>query len=836
MKALFLLFSLFPLLFFGQTEEEALFLRRIADFWEEGEYQIAKNQMQEFMTQYPQSSFSDALSAALGDLFLRENQYSNALSYYTQVQSKELSEKIFFHKMQCLYQMQWYATLREECEAKLEKQEDLKTNYFLALSLYQQAISLPKDHADLKNLVEKAIPIFEKLYESEFFPDIAQPYANLLSLIEAFPKATEVYLELMKQEPEKKEDLLFEIALMQSEYDASLAIETFKEVVKLQEKRAKEASYNLMVLSFEAGMHEELTEDFLSQIPDEQVPVGHLLLARSLIEKGQPAQAIESLKTLLKQSLPIEIEKASLISLLEASYQAENLDALNSTITRLEELNSEKSELFKAYFSRAQLLKQQEKFKEAQQELSSLLEKPLEAGARAQTLFELSHLQFQEKNWQNCYENCQKFLKDAQEHELAPFIWSYLIQSSHKIALQNPAHQIQFISDLHLFLSLPMEEEEKDQWQLMLAKIYYEMKDFPALEKCLKNQKNPNATLLLALCEKEAYRDLEGFCKKTLDALQEEIDSNQKITLLNKGEIYLLLYNAYLDLSKLNEAADALYSSFTYHIDLKEENLLWLANHYFAKLEEEKDFHLATKCAFLYEKCKTALQEKGLLNQVHTRLAKTYMFLGKIEEAIELLSSLENPQSEAKLCLAEIHLKKGDEKAASSLFSEVIAESPANSIFGLSAKLEKIKLSMHEKQTNKEVAASELKNLVLQKRCDAEPVHLEAALEYIELMAQSEPQKKKILLEKTKQDFAKEDDLLSKEYHAFRKSSSRKDQIYQSYMKFIDAEILAADAKMDPEKEKDLQAKSKTLLLQIMQESNVSCLKKRIEKSLADAK
>ena len=41
-----------------QSEEEALFLRRIADFWQEGEYQLAKIQMKELSPNFPKAAIS----------------------------------------------------------------------------------------------------------------------------------------------------------------------------------------------------------------------------------------------------------------------------------------------------------------------------------------------------------------------------------------------------------------------------------------------------------------------------------------------------------------------------------------------------------------------------------------------------------------------------------------------------------------------------------------------------------------------------------------------------------------------------------------------------------
>src|SRR5579872_2076941 len=113
MRLWWLFFLIGPFLAYAESDEEALFLRRIADFWEEGEYQIAKSQMEEFIVEFPESSFSDALCAALGDLYLREKNFSTALNYYARIQTPEISTQVFLNRMHCLYEMQWYATLAD---------------------------------------------------------------------------------------------------------------------------------------------------------------------------------------------------------------------------------------------------------------------------------------------------------------------------------------------------------------------------------------------------------------------------------------------------------------------------------------------------------------------------------------------------------------------------------------------------------------------------------------------------------------------------------------------------------------------------------------------------
>ena len=126
------------------TEEEGLFLRRIADFWQEGEWTIAKNQMEEFLASYPESSFADPIRICLGDLFFRAKNYTEALQSYSSLSSPEFTEKTILNRLQCLYCLEWYATLTDECETYLTKLIDSETHqkitYFLALSLYQQCL------------------------------------------------------------------------------------------------------------------------------------------------------------------------------------------------------------------------------------------------------------------------------------------------------------------------------------------------------------------------------------------------------------------------------------------------------------------------------------------------------------------------------------------------------------------------------------------------------------------------------------------------------------------------------------------------------------------------
>lgn len=845
MRFLWIMLLTLPLVAQTENDEEALFLRRIADFWQEGEYQIAKTQIEEFIVEYPESPFSDALCAALGDLFLREKNFTNALNYYTQVQSPEFIQKVFLSRMQCLYEMQWYATLADECEAYLEITPNPQVTYFLAIALYHQCINATKETDQHLILAERAKPYFETLYKSEFASEIAQGYAHLCCILKDYSSATDIYYDLAEKNPDMKEEMLFQVALIQSEYDKTLALETFDKIVKLEGKRAKEAAYNRMVVAFELGRYEDLASmDLSSQIPVDRMGTARLFLGRSLLQMKRYEEAVQELKAYIQEAPVSETLFAALLSLLDASYHAADLPSLNEATAKLATHYPQNPELPKAYFSRAQLLKREEKFSEAEKELEKLLVAFPAFAQKAQVLFELTHLDYKSKSWESCYQRGLKFLTTFTEHELAPFVWRYFVSASSEIAMQKPEHRHQLLSDLDTFLNLPLTEIEKNEWHLLLAKTHYELHQYEKAMQSLDNQKTANAKLLLSLCYRDGYRDIEHFCKFA------EIALSEGANLVDPGQIHSSLYNAYLELGNMDRAALHLYEAFMGKAELKIENLLWLADYYYEHLlEDEGNFVIAARTASLFDRCKNYMVENGgdskapldtckaalHLDSISCKLAKVYSILGKIDDAIAILEPIGNPSQEAQLLLAENYAKKGIVDQASEIFDAILLSyGTGRSPTAAAASLYGARLKLAQGNANIFEIAKQLKNLVIQKNFEGEPLYLEAALEYVALSAKSDPAKRKALLQKAKMDFEQTEDLLSKDYHAAREKSPRKNITYQGYMKLIDAEILLSEAQIDRQNQKELKAKSKNLLLQIMEKPIASCLKMRVQKLLAD--
>ncbi|MBU6446369.1 MAG: hypothetical protein KGQ49_03095, partial [Verrucomicrobia bacterium] len=514
---------------------------------------------------------------------------------------------------------------------------------------------------------------------------------------------------------------------------------------------------------------------------------------------------------------------AALLSLLDASYQTGDLQSLDEAIAKLALHYPQTPELPKAYFSRAQVLKRNERFDEAKEALEQLIVQYPSFPQKGQVLFELTHLDFKAKNWEGCYQRGLVFLNAFAGHELCPFVWRYFVSSSSEIAMQKPEHKRQLLVDLEAFLQLPLAAAERSEWQLLQAKTYFELRQYEEAMKCLRSQESPNALLLLSLCYRDGYRDLGQFCKLAEEALA------RGANLVSLGPIHASLYNAYLELSNMEKAAQHLYEAFMAKADLKAENLLWLADTYYNQLlEEEGNFVIAARAAALYSKVKAT-------EQATCRLAKVYSILGRIDDAIALLEPLSNPSQEAQLILAENYAKKGIVDQAVQIFDAIVSAcGTGRSPVAAAAALHGVRLKRAQEKPNWAEIATQLKSLVLQKNFEGEPLYLEAALEYVEVVAKGDPVKTIALLQKTKADFEQRGDLLAKDYHAAREQFPRKNITYQGYMKLIDAQLALNEAKVDRVHQKDLQAKSKTLLLQIMETPIASCLKERVQKLLSD--
>lgn len=823
-----------PLLCFSNPEswkaenvEEALFLRRIADFWEEGEYEIAKNQMEEFLHAFPESSFKNPLSAALGDLFLREKNYSTALNYYAQISSTELSDAVFLNRMQCFYHLQWHATLADECEKRLQQEgldpdQKLQTTYFLAIALYQQCLNAQEPEMRTR-LAQRAQPYFSTLFESELSREAAESFAHLCCILKDYSKASDIYLDLADQE--EGDEMVFQAALIQAEYDKELACETFYDLSQKEGKKAQEAAYNWLVLEFELGRFSELLEkkeQILKTVPEDRQALAHFFLGKSFFALKQYPEALSELQIYLTDSLPSDASRTALLLLLEIATELNDLVTFNTAFGKFEQSYPTDPQLPKGFFLRAQLLKHLGQKEEAIAEIENLLTRYPDFSLKAEALLELISLDYDMKSWADCTKRARSFLSQYPDHELSSFVVRYLASATAELAVYDTSERNSLISILEQLLSKKELFPDHLDWEFLLAKTYFDQKNYrkakEILEPLLKEEElfaqKTNALLLLGLCHRDTH-DLPSFCSLAEQALENKAD------LIDPGSLHASLFNAYLDQNDLSRAADHLFAAFENQAKIQKENLLWLVE-IFAELPEkaEKTAHLIE---FLLNQ--PDIDQKSLA----CKLATAYGYLGKVDDQITLLESLPNPPQEATLLLGEAYALQGKKDEALSLFNAIVAESgTTRSKTSARASLQSVRLSLEQNLPMPQIEKLlvQLKDLVLQKNFQNEPLHLEAAIESVELQSSLSPEKRLALWTKTKHWFEKDDDLLSKDYQKAREYFPQIDLIYRNYLEYMEAEILLAS------NEKELQAKAKNLLLQIIDQNAHPELSARAKKRI----
>lgn len=777
----YLFFCVCPLLLFGNVDqEEALSLNRISDFWEEGEYEITRHQIQEFLTLYPNSPSCDMLRSAIADLYLKDKNYSESLICYEKITDPQVSERIFPHKLQCLYALKMYDKVTDLCENFLIDHEDLQITYYLAISLYQQCLTA----SEKEPWIERASPYFEKLFFSPLKGQVAAPFAHLLCLQKNFPKAADIYLE------NGSEESLFQAALIQAEYDKELSLSTFEKI----KNSNPDYAYNCLVLSFDLQKYSEIIDhkiDIIQTVPLAKIPMAHLFIGRSYFALEQYSEAIVEIEEYVsKQSSASENLHSALLTLLDCSIHLKDLASIENHLTRLSSYYPQDEALFKGKFSQAILLRDSHHFERAKQILESLPQTP-------ETLLELSFVCSQRGDWAQARNYALLVLSSQNDHPIAK---NYFLQSTVALANASVEGKKQLVEDFKT-LSDP-------NLSYLLAKTCFNLQEYeeaiPRLLESLETNadKSEDIYLMLALSYRDGFQDLQNFCMY-----------GEKAPSL---EMHSALFNAYLDLRETEKAVHHLYTVFKGNGEISSLNLFWLAEQLF------KQSRLQDACL--------------VIESIPEKTAEARLLLGKIyhqeqrdEEALTLLEGISD-SDESTFLLGQIYLKLERIEEAKNSFAKVT--SGLRTYLGASACLQNIRL-----QEPSEHVFNQYKNLILQKNISNEPLYLEASLDYINLQTElhgKDPYKRIALLKKMKKDFENEEDLLSKDYHLARLQNEKQDAIYQSYMNFVDAEILKTQSliEQNEEEQKGLQAKANDLLTRIIEEKSHPAIVSRANQCL----
>lgn len=853
------------------SSQEAFFLKRISEYWKERDYDVAKAQILTFLKKYPESSASDSLHNMLADLYLQDRNYEEALGHYLQITSEETQSKISYSKAICLFETKRYSELIEHvtrCLASPIKPVESETmEFFLAESLLRKGMQ-QTDPAEKKAYLTAALPHYKHLLEGKFSIHALTPAAEISHLLGFKEDACRYYSLLVEKQPHNREALLFQVASLQEEIKPKEAIKTYGQVYKLHGKKAPEAAFLQLQLLFKEQKYKDLLlfqEEAIRHVAEDKLPIVHYWIGKSLFYLEDYTQATNHLmKTYTSVELTPTEYKLLTKSLITCAAKTKNAQLLQTLIHNWEEKNQNDPEIAEAYLVQYQILSSSNKA-DAATSLKSVLEKFPDHKDRESILYNLANLEYLQKEWDASEETFSSLLKEYPNSKFSATAWRQRINCAIekvKTASAETAHikQDALANILKEALSTKkvLSSNERKEYHLAYCKLLMQLsKEEEALTELHdfldSNPKDESLGLvyyMIAQAYAKSDEDLSLFVSYAEKALS--IDDS----LPQKAQLQAKLFNAYLLIagsaqetekaSLMRKAAEHLFESYTNGNKVKKGNLLWLANFYYeeAKQERHNDANSTIACTkaltlvedllgiHSYPPSHKLSAERLSQESEMLKLAEVLGWVGKDNEKIDVLEVLVYQQKnqpdlpwkyprKALFDLARAYERSGKTAEAIQTYDYLVGSSEySNSYIAHLAMLERAKLKFAGLKTaiNEEATPewqsvlNDLKDLELRKKLVSEPIHLEAALSYVEFKTSHLPEDKKKqktlqLLQLVKENFSSEQDPKVLEYLAAASRYPEKAGIHANYMRLIDSLIYRTKAEIAQQNQDSAQAK-----------------------------
>jgi len=597
------------------SDEEAFLIRRIADFWKDGEYQIVQRQINTFLQKYPQSKLKDFFLGILGDIHLQDSEYKDALAYYQDIKDPTIIEKTILNKLQCYYELDQFSLLAQEGLPLLsntsnvieERKEEL---YFLmGEALFRQAIQEQNSHT--QHFMQRARKYYKKLHSSQYVEIVDFALAEIAKLLDEYEPAANAYTSLAEKYPAQREDLLFQAASLEAKYDTKKAIETFRMVKEIDGKHAKESAFNLIVLLFQNEEYKEILsvhEEYIAQISEKQRPVFHLIIGKSFFAEEDYQNTCKFLHDYINAtSTPSNQLKNALFIQMTSAHQSHDEKAFTLAFEKFTSLFPNDEELPKALFIDAMILKEGGDSKCADEKLRAIKEQYSSFANQEHFLFEYGLSAHQNERWEESYNTFKSYINLYPESSRIGASWKIFLSSflhlyNHVNGESNDYDKAIFFIDLKNVLNHAQyfTVDEIHNYTLLYAKVAYELEyyndallsiqgdDFiKALEET-DPQALAEAHFIASLCYAALQTDNRALCHHLKLAMTLNPD------LYDSSTTHIQLYNAYLsfvdeDLQQqefIDHAAYHLQQAFLKGGVIKKENRLWLANYYYQRVEE----------------------------------------------------------------------------------------------------------------------------------------------------------------------------------------------------------------------------------------------------------
>ncbi len=828
------------------SPHEALLLKRIVEYWKDEDYTLAKRQILDFLNQYEGSAFKDHLMAMLGDLNFNEENYSEAIQNYTQISAEEFKEKTYLKHLKALFELREYGVVEKMAASRVSKENNAESGEAIQITL------LYADALYRQNKVVDALPYFEALSQTTYQDFCLLPLAEGYRKLEDYPKAVTFYRTMLEKRADKKEDILFQIATLESEYDKSAAAKTFYEVATLSGEKEGIASYNHLTLLYDLNEYEALlsaADTLMEKIPHSELSVARYYVGSSHFSLKNYERAIPALEAfVLAESEATPRLKSALLNLILCARETED-EALSEKVLGQLAINFANDPAYlQSFLVNAQIQKEAGGISLKTDEIRKLLSLSGDFEGREKILYDVALLLLEEESWESGREILQLFLNEYPQSKNRSFAFRHLLNTSIEALKTSPDssdYKELFVSDLQKIFAegrvLTVDEEQ--EYRLSFAKTLYELnRPLEALKETEDflshypgDPRAYDAHLMAALYIKEGEGD---FVKAALH-LERSLFLNPDQT--DSHLVHLQLYNAYLTLSAqdkekketfLDQASDHLFESF---MKQKEsvlfDNQIWLANHYYSKVKKHSEAHknvfsegflplkrsIATYEKILgFEEGIVAFPKDNDLLLLEGEALKYADLLSRKKDLpkkialLEILTRLtsEKPEMEWKhqnnslFELAKSYEMQEEAHQAIALYERLL-EGHSPSYLTHAAQLQKTRLQFallpaEEREESSPAVIdilNQLKDLQIKKQLHCEPVHFEAALEYVSVRVAlteeaSKLDKNLFYLKRVKEDFLADDDIIGQEYFEARKKFPEKERLFTLYMNYVDAEML----------------------------------------------
>lgn len=889
--ALFVTFTSYPSMLCAKNSDaslqESLEMRRIAEYWKEKDYKTVKLQIRDFLAKNQKSSYRDQLYAMLGDLYFQEKNYPEAAVSYDNIQGKEFRQKSQFHRLHCLYETGRQDEFIHASDLFLKdpnaKAEEINTIRFELGEIYFCKAYVPENEKKKKELMKAALSEYQQLMQTKYSDMTLLPQAQIFAFLEERQKAASLFLLLSHKNQSKQEDYLFQAASLQIHFDKNAAIETFGTIYQLEGKSASKAAFNQLNLLFQEKRYRDfvLAYDKAGKyISQDKFPLIQYYLGKSLFLTQDYARAIDPLTQCLASELSEGTqEKNALVSLIACATETQDLPLLEKALVSLKAKFAHDDETAHILLMHVQLCRDKKEWSKARSGIREILDINPQHSKRELLLYDNALLLLQEEKWQEGASAFEGFLKEFPQspHRVNALRHTVNCRMADMRQASVGTEKIKK-QQLLTVLNASLEEKktfapgEKQKMRYLLGKIQFELGNYEEAIGTLseyvrdfsKDSTVADAYLLLAYAHYKEQRD------EILFALNAEKALALNPMLPGARDLHLTLFNTYLSLTgkalsdekteMLCKAADHLFLSLDK--PASQQNQRWLASYYYQQYKAGKE-EAIERAVIVLEKLlgvkenafAFAMTEQTLEREAEAlKLGELYKKTGRFKEHVQLLEALckeykTHPEFQWKYQrMAEFELGKAyiateeREKARKSFESLILSSSHIASYFAIAATVEKAKLDFsllkgidkNEDSPILQALCHTLKDMQIQRKLYSEPLHLEAALCYVECRSELVPALQKnahaiFLLKQMKENFSAKDDPLVQQYFSAATQFPDKAQLCQHYLTFIDIEIQRLNA--EEAHHVPLLRDAKEKLDQLLSQTNEEALIHRILKS-----